>query len=354
LPFISAFTLGVITLLSIIIARDFGNLRVGKTFVGLLLMTALFLIESVLTGVWRDIAGSITTTVPALFWLLCQLAFAYRAKIVTITGGVALYSFTAPAINKIFGISIIQDPSLHYITWTLATYTEYLLIGLGLWSVISHWKDDLVESSRHLRTVVLVCVGISILLVVVPMNTGLLNLDISYLAILTSILVCAYFLIEGKRGVLYGVQQSFSDIQFKPRGHMSLLVKQTLQVPDAKSNVTPIANPEVNQDELKLAQLMKEGFYRTEHLTIKTLAQALQLPEYKTRTLINQTLGYRNFNDFINQLRIQEAAQRLSHEPDTPILNISLDVGYRTLSSFNRAFKDIKNTTPTEHRQLGQ
>jgi hypothetical protein len=104
LPFLSAFTLGVITLLSIIIARDFGNLRVGKTFVGLLLMTALFLIEGVLTGVWRDIAGSITTTVPALFWLLCQLAFAYRAKIVSIAGSIALYRFTAHVIKKILGI----------------------------------------------------------------------------------------------------------------------------------------------------------------------------------------------------------------------------------------------------------
>ena len=45
------------------------------------------------------------------------------------------------------------------------------------------------------------------------------------------------------------------------------------------------------------------------------------------------------------------AAERLRNEPDTPVLNISLDVGYRTLSSFNRAFRDIQNATPTEYRQ---
>ncbi|MGO1502014.1 MAG: helix-turn-helix domain-containing protein, partial [Marinobacter sp.] len=59
----------------------------------------------------------------------------------------------------------------------------------------------------------------------------------------------------------------------------------------------------------------------------------------------------RNFNDYINQLRIAEASKRLINAPDEPILNISLDVGYRTLSSFNRAFRDIMDTTPTAYRQ---
>ena len=67
--------------------------------------------------------------------------------------------------------------------------------------------------------------------------------------------------------------------------------------------------------------------------------------------MINQKLGYRNFNDYINQLRIAEAGARLIAEPDTPILNIALDVGYRTLSSFNRAFKEILEQTPTAYRQ---
>jgi AraC-like DNA-binding protein len=103
-------------------------------------------------------------------------------------------------------------------------------------------------------------------------------------------------------------------------------------------------------DACKLNTLMQQGFYRTEHLTLKDLATELELPEYKTRSLINQTLGYRNFNDYINQLRIHEAAERLKSEPDSPVLNISLDVGYRTLSSFNRAFKDIMSMSPSEYR----
>jgi AraC-like DNA-binding protein len=97
--------------------------------------------------------------------------------------------------------------------------------------------------------------------------------------------------------------------------------------------------------------IMSEGFYRQEKLTLRDLAVALGLPEYKVRKVINKELGYRNFNEFINEYRINEAALRLLAEPDTPISNIALDVGYRTLSSFNRAFRKEKETTPTAYRE---
>lgn len=52
------------------------------------------------------------------------------------------------------------------------------------------------------------------------------------------------------------------------------------------------------------------------------------------RSTINKALAYNNFNEYINVPRIGEAAERLIKEPDTPITNIALDVGYRTMSSF--------------------
>ncbi|MFT7110041.1 MAG: AraC-like DNA-binding protein [Psychrobacter glaciei] len=335
LPFISALTLGAISVLTIIIARDFGKLKVAQVFIAILLTGAVFLVQKELPAPWQSIASSITTMAPALFWLLCLQAFAYRPKVISIAGGLALYSFAAPAINKLMGFEAENEPTLQFFTWSLAIYIEYLVIGLGLWNVIFHWEDDLVESSRQLRRAVLIIVGLTILLVIIPMNSGLFTLDITYLIIFASILLCSYYLIEGKKSLLLSIQQSISS-----QNELHAGVQTTIE------------QPVKSLDQVRLSQLVEDGFYRTEHLTIKILAKALELPEYKTRALINQTLGYRNFNDFIHQLRIQEAAQRLSNEPHTPILNISLDVGYRALSSFNRAFKDIKNITPTEHRHL--
>jgi len=336
LHFLSGFALGAVCLLIVIIARDFGHLKVGKTFVALLTTGSCFLIQDIVHSPWNHFASSISTMVPALFWLLCQLAFAYRPKIKSFAGLIALYTFIAPAIGKLTDTISNPESTWYFFSWTLGTYLEYVVIALGLWTVISHWEDDLVESSRKLRKALLISVGVTVLLVVIPMNTGLFDLKISYIAIIVAALSCSHFLIEGKKGVLFGLQAISNDSGEQPKVAPSFEAKPQESIEDGQQH--------------KLNELMKQGFYRTEHLTIKTLANALDMPEYKTRALINQTLGYRNFNDYINQLRIQEAAQRLLNEPDTPILNISLDVGYRTLSSFNRAFKDIKDTTPTEHR----
>jgi AraC-like DNA-binding protein len=63
-------------------------------------------------------------------------------------------------------------------------------------------------------------------------------------------------------------------------------------------------------------------------------------------------LHYRNFNQFLNQYRIEEAARRLQdpHEQHIPISSIALDVGYASLSSFNKAFKDTYQVTPSVYR----
>lgn len=332
--FLSGFALGAVTLLVIIIARDFGHLNVGRAFIAILVSGSFFLIQRHIPYPWNDIALSISTMVPALFWVLCQLAFAYRPQIKSIMGALALYTFVAPAISKLLGLKP-NDEMPYFVLTTLGTYIEYVVIGSGLWTIISHWQDDLVETSRTLRRAILISVGVSVILVVVPLNTGIFTLDISYVAVAISVLVCSFFLIEGKKGVLFGNQPGLAET-------------------NPFEDDQPKDNKEEHTDtyQLKLKALMADGFYRTEHLTLKILAQALELPEYKTRAMINQTLGYRNFNDYINQLRIYEAAERLKNEPDTPILNISLDVGYRTLSSFNRAFKEIQNTTPTDYRLI--
>ncbi len=94
----------------------------------------------------------------------------------------------------------------------------------------------------------------------------------------------------------------------------------------------------------------REEFYRTEGLTVAMLAQHLEEKEYKIRVAINHALGYRNFNAFLNHYRIESARETLVSAPDLPVLNLSLDLGYRSLAGFNKAFKEITSLTPTEFR----
>jgi AraC-like DNA-binding protein len=104
----------------------------------------------------------------------------------------------------------------------------------------------------------------------------------------------------------------------------------------------------------ELKRLMgEEKIYCEEGLTIRRLAVRLDIKEYRLRRLINSHLGFRNFNGFLNQYRIQEVARQLVG-PKTrhlPVLSIALDNGYRSLSPFNKAFKEIMGVTPTEFRK---
>lgn len=323
---LSGFALGVMAVLSLVVYRDYGHLTVAKVFVAILVAGACFLIEPQLNGLWADLAADLYTMVPALFWVLCQFAFSHRPRVLSFLGAIGLYTFVAPMISRHFFEA--STPLLRHVFWVWPSYCEYLMIASGLWTVMSNWSDDLVESRRQLRGVVLIGVGISVLLVVIPANTLIVGRWLPYVSINVITLVCAYFLLRTHQGVLFGIIK-----------------------PETSEIVSEPSPPVLSDETQKLNALMAAGFYRTEHLTLKELAAELELPEYRTRNLINQTLGYRNFNDYINQLRIREACERLLNEPECPVLNISLDVGYRTLSSFNRAFKDIMEMSPSEYRQ---
>jgi AraC-like DNA-binding protein len=99
--------------------------------------------------------------------------------------------------------------------------------------------------------------------------------------------------------------------------------------------------------------MTSECIYRQEGLTIGVLALKLGLPEYKLRQLINQGLGYRNFNTYLNHYRIEEAKAALADaaQAEVPVLTIAMDAGFQSLNQFNRAFKAATGLTPTEYRR---
>jgi AraC-like DNA-binding protein len=103
-----------------------------------------------------------------------------------------------------------------------------------------------------------------------------------------------------------------------------------------------------------LARLMGEGRgYAQEGLSLAGLAEQLGTPEYRLRRVINQGLGHRNFNAYVNSLRLAEAKRRLADPAGRalPVLTIALDVGFGSIGPFNRAFKADTGLTPTEFRQ---
>jgi AraC-like DNA-binding protein len=96
-----------------------------------------------------------------------------------------------------------------------------------------------------------------------------------------------------------------------------------------------------------------ERIYRQEGLTIGMLAAKLKLPEYRLRQLINQRLGHRNFNAYLNHHRVEDAKFGLADkaQAEVPILTIAMDAGFQSLRAFNRAFRAETGMTPSEYRE---
>jgi len=103
----------------------------------------------------------------------------------------------------------------------------------------------------------------------------------------------------------------------------------------------------------KLVTAMEDGAYTAPGLTITALADQLDTPEHRLRALINSQLGHRNFSAFLNGYRIAEAQRMLSspEHVDLPILTIAMDLGYNSLAPFNRAFRELTGSSPSEFRK---
>ena len=227
------------------------------------------------------------------------------------------------------------------------SFTSLGLTLLAVAQALVTWPADLMQGRRGLRLVVLIGASAQIVLnsylsfLQQPSNpTFSMTSVANVLALFVLVDLSAWNLLEaGTRGgsillpatnVRFGAPAKASDDQSKPATIEPALLR-------------------------RLEQLMTvERIYRRERLTIGLLSAELGLPDYRLRQLINEGLGYRNFNAFLNHYRIGEAKAALvdPEQVEVPVLTIAMDTGFQSIGPFNRAFKAPTNLTPTEFRRL--
>jgi AraC-like DNA-binding protein len=98
--------------------------------------------------------------------------------------------------------------------------------------------------------------------------------------------------------------------------------------------------------------IIDDKLYLEPDLSLSKLSKLIGQSTQKTSSVINQ-YAKRNFNDFINYYRIQDAKELLTdidNEKFT-ISSIAYDTGFSSLSSFNSAFKKFEETTPSSYRK---
>ena len=125
------------------------------------------------------------------------------------------------------------------------------------------------------------------------------------------------------------------------------------ELPRTKNDNFLISDEESNVYLEKLLSYMtSEKPYLTSTLTLKELADRLKMNPRILSKIINEKRN-RNFFDFINSYRIDDAKMILSNpaKRKMTILEVLYGVGFNSKSVFNTTFKKHTGVTPSEYRK---
>ncbi|MGJ4930603.1 helix-turn-helix domain-containing protein [Bradyrhizobium sp. HKCCYLS2038] len=284
---------------------------------------------------------------PVVFWLWARAAFdddfALRRWHGLVWLAVVIIGFTAS----------LSWPMWPDVTKACAKTLSVLALGFALLAIVqtvTTWRDDLVARRRLLRMAVVILNLGFIALVAGPAllplpaaplgvkaNLGGLDSFISALTLCVLAVLASWNLFGANTAVALPTPAVLAGVE----------APQDTKAVDARPAIAPLLLR-------RLDQLMTvERIYRQEGLSIGGLAAQLNVPEYRLRQAINEGLGHRNFNAFLNRYRIDDAKAALSDpsQRDVPVLTIAIDAGFQSIGPFNRAFKAATGVTPTEFRR---
>lgn len=108
---------------------------------------------------------------------------------------------------------------------------------------------------------------------------------------------------------------------------------------------------EIKQEYIKklIHILENEKVYMNPLLTLERLSRITLIPKNILSQIINEKFEM-NFNDLVNQYRINAAKEYLTSANHTfNILEIAYEVGFNSKSTFNTAFKRFTGVTPSEY-----
>lgn len=129
------------------------------------------------------------------------------------------------------------------------------------------------------------------------------------------------------------------------------LLSDILLITELAYTQSKLGNVDIDLKVDELERLMRtDKYFQNEEMNITHLAECLGLSSHQLSELINTRYGY-GFPRFVREHRVREAKRLLVLEPDSSILSISMQVGFKSQSNFYTAFKEISGESPGSYRK---
>jgi len=96
-------------------------------------------------------------------------------------------------------------------------------------------------------------------------------------------------------------------------------------------------------------QVKELALYRDQDLTLTSLADKIGVSAHQLSESINHHEG-KNFNQFINEFRVAEVCEQLKQNSERKLIDLAMDAGFSSKSSFNAIFKKLTGQTPSQYR----
>jgi AraC-like DNA-binding protein len=340
-----AATVALLLVLAAALLRDFRGALSGRLAAAFAFGSAAHALTSgigvtVPFSIWHAPLIALSTGNVVVFWLFTRALFDDAFKMRWWHGPIWI-AVTAFSFVNCLWIAPVASVRVSVVAVNLLVLG---FIALAVIQTVSNWSADLVEGRRRVRVFIVTAAafygGLNALAQIVVSGGEAAVIAYALNAALLACVTAAIFLAM--------IRVAADDL-------FPASVAVVHPVPAVISSaITPAANAADQRLVDALLRLMAdERIYRRENLTIGMLATKLGVPEYRLRRLINQRLGYRNFNTFLNNHRIEEAKAALADptQADVPVITIAMDAGFQSLGPFNRAFKATTGVTPSEYRR---
>lgn len=354
----------LLVLLAFMFSRDRTALPAARAAVALMLglvvqvLSSTPFVEDTLPRLWQAPLVAISVGNAVLFWVFVQALFDDDFALRPVHAASWLAVCALAAFNCATGGSASV---LAPVTVGLQRAVPLVFAVLATMAAVAHWRTDLVEGRRRLRAFIVVtgvAYTLAMLLARLATPNGRLTgmtATADVVALLFIVAAAAGWMLQLAGSELFPSALSRSPEPGPAPAMPGAVVARVATV--AIAPVAPAAQVLDPADDALVEQLLRlmgdDRVYRAEDLTVASLAARLKTPEYRLRRVINQRLGHRNFNAFINSFRLDEARAALSDpsQRGLPVLTIALVAGFQSIGPFNRAFKAATGLTPTEYRR---